>query len=376
MPVPPLVPPGPAATPPPRPGRHSKDSIGASVAAIATRLAASLHGRTLAIVVSVVAVVAVGTVTAAVATVATPLGLSRFAPASDTSAIGTYSHHPVVITLAAQPSSYLGLFARGVPDSYRPVTAVTKATGVRPNVALYYSGWYERFQRAFAIQAQDNGAVPFIQLDPDGISLAAIVAGVYDDYLERYATAVAAYGAQTGHGVIICFGHEMNGYWYHWGNRHTSPRVFVAAWRHIVTVFRRQGADDVTWLWTTNIIDRKGGIPDPAPWWPGARYVTWVGIDGYYYQPSWTFASLFGPTIKAVRQLTRSPVPILIAETGAARTAGQPAKLADLSAGIRAYGLLGFVWFNADGVRNWQLHGQAAITAFHRIGQSYHRLSS
>jgi len=182
---------------------------------------------------------------------------------------------------------------------------------------------------------------------------------------------VAGYGAQTGHGVIISFGHEMNGYWYPWGNRHISPAVFVAAWQHIVRLFRQQGADDVTWLWTTNIIDIPGGIANPAPWWPGSRYVTWVGIDGYYYQPSWTFASLFGPTIKAVRALTAAPIPILIAETGAASAAGQAAKIEDLAAGIRAYGLLGFVWFNADGVKDWRLRGTAALTALHKVAQTY-----
>ena len=83
----------------------------------------------------------------------------------------------------------------------------------------------------------------------------------------------------------------------------------------------------------------------PARWWPGSSYVNWVGIDGYYYQPSWKFASLFGPTIKAVRALTLDP--ILISET-AAPGATQPAKIADLFAGIRAYGLLGFVWFDAN----------------------------
>src|SRR5208282_635439 len=121
-----------------------------------------------------------------------------------------------------------------------------------------YNGWYEKFQSAFALTAEDNGVVPLIQIDPSNIDLAAIAAGVYDKYLEEFATAVASYGAQTGHGIILSFGHEMNGNWYSWGNRHTSPRAFVAAWRHIVTVFRQEGADDVTWLWTVNIIDNRG----------------------------------------------------------------------------------------------------------------------
>ena len=34
--------------------------------------------------------------------------------------------------------------------------------------------------------------------------------------------------------------------------------------------------------------------------------------------------------------------------------AGKPAKIADLFAGVRAYGLLGFLWFDADANRDWR----------------------
>jgi mannan endo-1,4-beta-mannosidase len=295
--------------------------------------------------------------------------------ASGASAIGTFSHHHVVITLPSQPGSYLGIFAKGVPGSYAPIKSMAATTGVQPDIALYYSGWPEAFRSAFAIQAKNNGATPFIQIEPSGVDLKAIVAGVYDTYLETFATEVASYGAKTGHGVIIGFGHEMNGDWYSWGYRHTSPAVFVAAWRHVVNVFRQQGADNVAWLWTVNIIDTRGGkIPAPAPWWPGSSYVTWVGIDGYYLKPSWTFASLFGPTIKAVRGLTLDP--ILIAETGAAPASGKPGKIADLFAGIRAYALLGFVWFDAYHVLDWRLDSPAAIAAFRLGAQTYNKAAS
>jgi mannan endo-1,4-beta-mannosidase len=243
------------------------------------------------------------------------------------------------------------------------------ATGAHPNLALYYSGWYEKFQLAFATEAKNNGAVPFIQIDPVGIQFAAIVGGVYDKYLETIATDIAAYGARTGQGVVIGFGHEMNGYWFPWGNRHVSPALFVAAWRHLVDVFREQGAYDVTWLWTVNIIDTRNHIPSPLPWWPGGSYVTWVGIDGYYLKPSWSFASLFGPTIKAVRSVTLDH--ILISETGASLPAGQPSKVADLFAGVRNYGLLGFVWFDADGTQDWRLSTPAALAAFRRGAETF-----
>ena len=78
----------------------------------------------------------------------------------------------------------------------------------------------EPFQATFAAVAAKHGAVPLVQINPLGINLAAIASGQYDGYLTSYAEAVRAYR----HPVILSFGHEMNGYWYSWGYRHTSPR--------------------------------------------------------------------------------------------------------------------------------------------------------
>jgi hypothetical protein len=330
------------------------------VSALARRLAALFHrSAPVAAVVSVVAALSVAAATVALLRLAAPAPSAR--PASD-------GRH-VVVTLPARPQSYLGAYVQGVPASYAPVKSLAEATGTVPNLALYYSGWREPFQAAFAGQAAQHGAVPLVQIDPGQASLTAIAAGAYDIFLGSFARAVAAYGVRTGGGVIIGFAHEPNGYWYPWGYHHATPAAFVAAWRHIVTVFRQQGADNVTWLWTVNIIDEKGGIPSPAAWWPGRSYVTWVGIDGYYLRPSWKFAPLFGPTIKAVRALTLDP--ILISETAATPAAGKAAKIADLFAGIRAYGLLGFVWFDVDKNRDWRLAGPAAIAAFRRGAQNF-----
>ena len=84
-----------------------------------------------------------------------------------------------------------------------------------------------------------HDAVPLVQINPEGVKLKTIASGQYDPYLRSYALAVRAFG----HRVIISFGHEMNGSWYSWGYGHTSPAVFVTAWRHIVTIFRQEGTD-------------------------------------------------------------------------------------------------------------------------------------
>jgi hypothetical protein len=297
----------------------------------------------------------VKTVAAVMAAAAIAAGVILYNTSSDRTG-------PLPVHLPAQSGSYLGVYTNDAPASFAGVTAFTNATGARPDVVMYYSGWFESFPASFAKTAAEQGAAPLVQMDPKGVSVAAIASGRYDGYLSAYAEAVRAYHDP----VIISFGHEMNGDWYSWGYKNTSPAVFVAAWRHIVTLFRHQAVDNVTWLWTVNIIDdpHYGRIPSPAQWWPGGSYVTWVGVDGYYYHSSSMFTSLFGPTIAAVREITRDP--ILIAETAAVPAAGQPAKIADLFAGVRLYALLGFVWFDTIESDDWQVTSPKAFAAFRR----------
>ena len=100
--------------------------------------------------------------------------------------------------------------------------------------------------------------------------------------------------------------------------------------------------------------------------------MNWVGINGYYLNSSSKSAPLFGPTIDAVGALTSEP--ILIAETGALSVAGQPAKIADLFAGIRLYGLLGFVWFDSTNAVNrvFRINSPEVIASFARGAETFH----
>lgn len=283
---------------------------------------------------------------------------------------------PVQPVHSEQSVRYLGVYEPDAPGSYTGINQFAQAIGRQPNVVLYYSQWFEPFNIGFAVTAAKHGAVTLVQIAPRNISLESIVSGRYDAYLRSYASAVKAFGTQ----VILSFGHEMNGYWNSWGYTHTPPAVFVAAWRHIVTVFRGQRTKNVTWLWTVNIIGVPNVIPEPSPWWPGNSYVDWVGIDGYYWNSTMEFASVFGPTIGDLRELTSDP--ILIAETGAAPSAGQSVKIADLFAGVRTFGLLGFVYFNANGVNattpgetvDWRLSNSAALAALRREAKAFMEL--
>jgi glycosyl hydrolase family 26 len=261
-------------------------------------------------------------------------------------------------------SPLVGVYEPGVPGSWSKITEFTVATSVEPRIVVYYSPWNDPFSTSFAQTAWDHDSYVLVQLQPNGVTLASIAAGGSDGYLRSYADAVVAFG----HPVILSFGHEMNGTWYSWGYGHASPATFVAAWRHVVRVFRAEGAANVTWLWTVNSV--KGASSDLSQWWPGAAWVDWTGVDGYYFRATDTFDSVFGSSIADIRAI--SSAPLLIAETAVGTTADRDSQISALFAGASAARLAGVVWFDAAqhaGIyhQDWRLEddpsARAAFTA-------------
>jgi len=269
---------------------------------------------------------------------------------------------PPLRPVPAPARPLVGVFEPDAPRSWQQIAEFTSATHVKPAIVVYYSLWNNPFSASFAQTAWDHGAYVLVQLDPNGVALAAIAAGASDSYLRSFADAVVAFG----HPVILSFGHEMNGTWYSWGEGHTSPATFVAAWRHVVRVFRAASAKNVTWLWTVNSI--AGASASLRRWWPGAAWVNWTGVDGYYFRATDSFGSLFGPTIAAVRAL--SSAPLLIAETAVGTTSDRESQISALFGNVGAEHLAGVVWFDEAqhaGLyhQDWRLENDpSALAAF------------
>ncbi len=279
---------------------------------------------------------------------------------------------PVRVSLVSSPASYLGVREVGTPASYAPVQKFASATGVDPNLVLYFSAFGTPFNGAFAEAAYQHGSVPLVQLNPFNVSMKAIADGKYDSYLWGYAGAVRSFG----HPVVIGFAHEMNGTWYPWGWGHVSPAVWKAAWRQVVRVFRHRGALNVTWLWTVSA--GRSRAARAVRYWPGSNWVTWVGLDGYFYRRN-SFDGVFGAELRVVRALDRH-VPILISETAAGPVAGKVYTIPILLAGIARWKLLGLVWYDVaqhNGLyhQDWRIEGNHAATrAFIGAVRSYLRL--
>jgi mannan endo-1,4-beta-mannosidase len=234
-------------------------------------------------------------------------------------------------------------------------------THTKPHLAVSYVSFGRPFPAPHACLAVAQGGEILVQMNPVHQNLGDIAAGKYDSYLTRFANEIVESRAP----VVFSFAHEMNGDWYPWGFGQTSPAVYIAAWRHIWRVFHKAGAN-VTWCWNVNRYDadRTPRVAPPGLWWPGHKYVTWVGIDAYYKDPGDNYGDVFGSTITAVRQFTAKPV--LIAETAAGPGPQRAAQIRGLFAGAERAHLVGVVWFDINRREAWQIDGdKAALSAFH-----------
>jgi Glycosyl hydrolase family 26 len=343
------------------------DSLAGSIQHAA--MAVSPDNPALAIVASVAVVITGGSAVVGVATGVIPATPFTAAGPGSQSSPGA-PPKPIYRHLAPNPASYLGAYEAGTPGSYAPVTAFSSAIGHRVNLALYYSGWGEPFQAGFARAALASHAWPVVQMNPDkNTSLKGIAQGDYDSYLTSFAMAVHSYGQN----VVIGFGHEMNASWYRWGWNHVRPATFVLAWRHIVNVFQAMGDFNVTWLWTVNV-DTPGKTGSLAAWYPGSYYVTWVGIDGYYFNAAGTFGTVFGPTLADVAGVAPGKH-ILISETAAdPPEIPEVRQITGLFKGIRQQQILGFIWFDqiGRGGQDWRLESNPpALAAFKQAAKGY-----
>ena len=222
----------------------------------------------------------------------------------------------------------------------------------------YYSGWAEQFPSSFAREAPQPSPIPYVQIDPTYATVSA-------DRRRRLRCLPADLRRQRP-GLRSRRGHRLRAR----DERslvlmgipqHVPPATFVAAWRHIVTLFRDEGADNVTWLWTVNQWTPDGTGPIAA-WWPGQGYVTWVGIDGYYVQVRVTLSatSSAAPSARCEGSpRTRSCCP----RPPWALRSDRFANDRDLFNDCASTRLLGVVWFDCRSdhwgptSQNWRIEG-------------------
>ena len=279
--------------------------------------------------------------------------------------------------LAATPASAATppmLF--GIGDHWEPDVAHDDAQlGIQSGIVGLFAKWGTT-QTSPVIHWMDwvraRGGAPMIDLMPPTTATdAQIAAGAQDGYLNGWAQAMRNWG----HPILLRVLPEMNGNWesYSPWTRGQSPAQYRAAFRHIVTVFRNQGASNVKMVWNPDK-PFKGSVP-LAKVWPGDAYVDWTSLDIYNWRDrahgSWTAWQAVVPAVNAVRAISSKP--LFFAEIGVQQFAGKGKWIANAVSIAQAHGVKAMVWFdeNLGNGPKWRLDTsssalQAAVAAVHQ----------
>lgn len=199
--------------------------------------------------------------------------------------------------------------------------------GFRSGIVATFANWGTATPSSlvdYAKRVRARGGVPMMDVyPPTTATLGQIAAGYQDSKLVPLARAFDTYGKT----FLFRLFPEMNGDWesYSPGTRGQTAAQFVAAYRHVVALFRKYGATNVKFVWNPNrLLSRQPYTYKQL--YPGDSYVNWVGLDGYAWQDSLhgTYSgpySLFATSVKAIRAFTSRP--LMIAETGIAPSSGK-----------------------------------------------------
>ena len=264
----------------------------------------------------------------------------------------------------------LGVNVSGGPGQLAPMQSFASLSGANPSIVMWFQQWSEPlFYSTQLPNTQAMGAIPMITWDPSlngtGIPLAQIADGAYDSYITQSADASRAWKRP----IYIRFAHEMNigASGFGPGQNGNTAADFIAAWRHVVTIFRQQGATNAEWVWSPNV-DCGGRCPFTSLY-PGDAWVDWVALDGYNYSsvdnvPWESFDQIFRPSYAEMTALTSKPM--MIAETASAEQGGNKAQwitqtFADIA---QSYPQIhAVVWFDRVKETDWTVNSSAGSLA-------------
>jgi hypothetical protein len=267
-----------------------------------------------------------------------------------------------------------------LPNNADDINSFAATTGNKPDMLLVFRSWetYPYFDPNWFNVVHSKGVTPVLAWEPrdpsqgstqSKYSLANIAKGKFDWLIAKYARGIA----QLGYPIGIRFAHEMNGNWYPWGAtlNGNTPSDYVAAWQRIHNIFVRYGATNVAWMWSPNI-NRWTQTP-LSELYPGDSYVDIVGINGYATKLTDDFDITFMGTINEIRSFTQKPM--MITETGIdSAIPDKPAKISALFNRLTERGdIIGVIWFNGIGNRDWRLTATTAYLNAYKSGYTTYK---
>lgn len=255
----------------------------------------------------------------------------------------------IATATAARTPVFFGIDVPG--DQQTLIDRAAAAAGARPTVDNIFVKLDSGFSTATLTGISARRMTPMVSLEPwswkstwgqSGLpqySLAAIASGRWDQQFLAIARTTAAYRGP----VYLRFAHEMNGWWYPWAvsQNGNSAAGYVAAWRHVRTLFRAAGAANAMFVWSPNALTGSAQESPLEAAYPGDAYVDLVGFTGYGHGGS--AAATYDATYARLAKLTTKP--IMLSETGVDGTA-KASWIAGFGSWLATHPrVVGFVWF-------------------------------
>lgn len=137
-----------------------------------------------------------------------------------------------------------------------------------------------------------------------------IANGHFDNYIRNFAQILSSYDKP----IFLRFAHEFDNPQYPWsGVGNNTAEEFKAAWKHVHDILKEEGTHKAILVWNPWKADSM------AEYYPGDRYVDWIGITMLDYSPlknvkENTFSELYNPFREKLAGFTRKPV--MLAEFG------------------------------------------------------------
>ncbi|MBR3770750.1 MAG: dockerin [Clostridium sp.] len=197
--------------------------------------------------------------------------------------------------------------------------------GRKLDTVMAYVDWGTSFNGISAIQPiYNNGSIAIITWEPWGMNNNDIIRGSKDSYIRQMATDMRNFGKE----IYISLMHEANGNWYPWAvgdSKDNNNQTYIAAYRHVVDIFRNAGANNVKFIWCINAGSSGSGASFLGHY-PGDNYVDYLAMDGYNWGPTqdwgstWqSFDQIFSEPYKALSGINK---PIIVTETSCTEIGG------------------------------------------------------
>jgi hypothetical protein len=234
------------------------------------------------------------------------------------------------------------------------------ATGLVPNINTCYLVWGNPISGHCRIL---SGSQLLVEIGEPGQgdvpSLAAIAAGDADSWLDSLASSLAALPSQAA----VSFDAEANQQY-----PAVVPSQYIAAFDHVAAIMHSYSL--LTFYQVAQ--DQWYTVP-VSTLWPGASYVDYTAIDGYYgqlaYGDDWTYQTVFGNTIDQLQALSSDPTEITEAGVPAdvpPEDGTQASLITQMLAGAAAQpGVAGIMYFDQD---TWDIDANAQALANYAAG--------